>query len=127
MMGDCSAGFITTVLPATRAAAVIPVRIASGKFQGAMTTATPRGREKLPFRFAGPAARPRARQGPHPPGVVVAETDRFGDVGVGLAPRLAPLVALPPRHLKPPLAHFGRRQLDVLGPELRLGARPFPM
>jgi len=40
----CSAGFITTVLPVTTAATVIPVRIASGKFQGAMTTATPRGR-----------------------------------------------------------------------------------
>jgi hypothetical protein len=40
--GDCSAGIITTVLPATSAAVDIPVRIASGKFQGAMTTATPR-------------------------------------------------------------------------------------
>jgi len=37
--GDCSAGFITTVLPVTTAATVIPARIASGKFHGAMTTA----------------------------------------------------------------------------------------
>ena len=43
MTGDCSAGFITTVLPVTSAAAVMPVRIASGKFHGAMTAATPRG------------------------------------------------------------------------------------
>ena len=38
----CSAGFIKTVLPTTAAAAVIPVKIASGKFHGAITTATPR-------------------------------------------------------------------------------------
>ena len=37
----CSAGFIKTVLPTTAAAAVIPVKIASG-FHGAITTATPR-------------------------------------------------------------------------------------
>ena len=40
---DCSAGFMTTVLPVTRAAAVMPHRMASGKFHGAITTATPRG------------------------------------------------------------------------------------
>ncbi len=31
-------GFRTTVLPATSAAVVMPARIASGKFQGGMTT-----------------------------------------------------------------------------------------
>ena len=41
---DCSAGFMTTELPVANAATVMPVRIASGKFQGAMTTTTPRGR-----------------------------------------------------------------------------------
>ena len=41
--GVCSAGFTITVLPATSAALVMPVRMASGKFHGAMTTATPRG------------------------------------------------------------------------------------
>ena len=41
--GDCSAGLRTTVLPATSAATVMPVGIANGKFQGGMTTATPRG------------------------------------------------------------------------------------
>src|SRR5256885_75092 len=40
---DCSAGFMTTVLPVTSAALVMPHRIASGKFQGAITMATPRG------------------------------------------------------------------------------------
>ena len=43
MTGVGSAGFTITVLPATRAAVVMPVRMASGKFHGAMTTATPRG------------------------------------------------------------------------------------
>ena len=42
MTGDCSAGFITTAFPVTRAAAVMPQRIASGKFHGAITAATPR-------------------------------------------------------------------------------------
>ena len=42
MTGDCSAGLSTTVLPVTIAATVIPVGIASGKFQGGITTATPR-------------------------------------------------------------------------------------
>ena len=36
-------GLSTTVLPATSAAVVMPVRIASGKFHGGITTATPRG------------------------------------------------------------------------------------
>ena len=41
---DRSAGFITTVVPVTSAAVVIPAGIASGKFHGAMTETTPRGR-----------------------------------------------------------------------------------
>ena len=43
MPGVCSAGFTTTVLPVTSAAVVMPVQIASGKFHGLITTATPRG------------------------------------------------------------------------------------
>ena len=43
MTGDCSAGLRITVFPATSAATVMPLGIASGKFQGGMTTATPRG------------------------------------------------------------------------------------
>ncbi len=39
----CSAGFMITVLPVTSAAVVMPQRIAIGKFQGAITSATPRG------------------------------------------------------------------------------------
>ena len=44
MTGDCSAGLSKAAFPAASAATVIPVGIASGKFQGGMITATPRGR-----------------------------------------------------------------------------------
>jgi hypothetical protein len=43
MPGVCSAGLTMTVLPVTSAATVMPQQIASGKFHGLMTTATPRG------------------------------------------------------------------------------------
>ena len=42
--GVCSAGFATTVLPVTNAAATCPMNIASGKFHGLMHTHTPRPR-----------------------------------------------------------------------------------
>ncbi len=42
MTADCSDGFMIAQLPATSAAAVMPQRIASGKFQGAMIAAIPR-------------------------------------------------------------------------------------
>ncbi len=38
----CSAGFAITLLPAARAAATCPAKIASGKFHGLMHTNTPR-------------------------------------------------------------------------------------
>jgi hypothetical protein len=37
-------GFKIAVLPVTRVAAVIPIAIAQGKFQGGITAPTPRGR-----------------------------------------------------------------------------------
>ncbi len=43
MPGVCSAGFTMVVLPVTRAATVMPQQMASGKFHGEITTATPRG------------------------------------------------------------------------------------
>ena len=43
LAGDCSAGFRTAALPAASAAAVMPQGIASGKFHGEITAATPRG------------------------------------------------------------------------------------
>ena len=44
MAGVCSAGLKQTALPAARAAVTIPVGMASGKFHGAITAATPRAR-----------------------------------------------------------------------------------
>ena len=42
MAGVCGAGLATTVLPATKAAATWPKKIASGKFHGAIAIHTPR-------------------------------------------------------------------------------------
>ena len=53
MPGVCSAGLNTTVLPVTSAAVTMPVGIASGKFQGAMTTPTPRGWYRYSFASPG--------------------------------------------------------------------------
>ena len=55
MIDDCSAGFITTVLPVASAAEVMPAKIASGKFHGAITAATPRGKKSE--RFSSPGTR----------------------------------------------------------------------
>ena len=43
MIGVCSAGLASTALPAARAAAIWPVKIASGKFHGLMQVQMPRG------------------------------------------------------------------------------------
>ena len=40
---DSSDGFSTTVFPATNAAAVMPVAIAAGKFQGGIAAPAPNG------------------------------------------------------------------------------------
>ena len=72
--------------------------MASGKFHGAMTTATPRGRQSkcgCPRRGAStlrPLGEPLRLLG-----VVVAEVDGLAHVGVGLAPGLAGLEDLPGR------------------------------
>jgi hypothetical protein len=42
--GVCSAGLKRTALPVTSAALTMPVGMASGKFQGAITAPMPRGR-----------------------------------------------------------------------------------
>ena len=42
--GVCSAGLASTVLPAASAAAICPVKMASGKFQGLMQATTPSAR-----------------------------------------------------------------------------------
>jgi hypothetical protein len=45
--GVCSAGLASTTLPAPRAAATWPVKMASGKFQGLMQTTGPSGGEQI--------------------------------------------------------------------------------
>mmetsp|Transcript_3306 Transcript_3306/g.10319 ORF Transcript_3306/g.10319 Transcript_3306/m.10319 type:complete len:268 (-) Transcript_3306:91-894(-) len=57
--GVCSAGFITTGLPVTSAALLMPHRMAKGKFHGAMMAATPRGR--CASTFSSPRKRPSWR------------------------------------------------------------------
>ena len=47
--GVCSAGFASTALPAASAAAIWPVKIASGKFHGLMHTKVPRPRSSRWF------------------------------------------------------------------------------
>ncbi len=66
--GVCSAGLATTALPAASAAAIWPVKIASGKFHGEMQAKTPRPRNSIslrspagPGRGVGPAKSARAR------------------------------------------------------------------
>ena len=88
--GVLSAGFTMTVLPVTIAAAVMPVQMASGKFHGLMTTATPRG--WCQTSSSSPMKRPsraRLEDADRLAGVVLAEVDRLADVGIGLAPDLA--------------------------------------
>ena len=53
--GVCSADLATTVLPVTSAAAIWPVKIASGKFHGEMQAITPRARVSCSTLAACPA------------------------------------------------------------------------
>ena len=79
-----------TALPATMAADAIPVRMASGKFHGAMITPSPRGRQcwKLDSPAAAWVRRGRGQLA-HDSGIIVAEINRFGHVGIRLRPVLA--------------------------------------
>ncbi len=57
MSGVCSAGFATTALPAAKAAATWPTKIASGKFHGLMHTKGPRpARNRRLVSPVGPAS-----------------------------------------------------------------------
>jgi len=66
-MGVCSAGLASTGLPAASAAAIWPVKIASGKFHGDMQANGPRARSSSvlrspvgPLRVTGSANSRRA-------------------------------------------------------------------
>jgi hypothetical protein len=73
--GVCSAGFASTALPAASAAAIWPVKIASGKFHGLMQAKTPR---------AGWAVGDAG-------GVVAQEIHRLAQFGHGIGQGLAGL------------------------------------
>ena len=90
MVGVSLDGLITTVLPVTSAATVMPAMIASGKFHGGIITPTPSGRYTISSLLArhlhhwigmGKAL--------HLARVVFAEIDGFANVGVGFGPGLA--------------------------------------
>ena len=69
------------------------MQMASGKFHGLMTTATPLG--LVPGLVELADERPEAllsEQGHGAAGVVLAEVDRLADVAVGVAPGLAVLL-----------------------------------
>ena len=94
---------------------VMPVRMASGKFQGAITTATPRG--KCKNRFSSPGtSRPALRlQGDGLAGVEFAKVDGFANVGVCFAPLFAAFVDFPSGQLKAAFAHDLRRAAQIFG------------
>ena len=91
--GVCSAGLASTALPAASAAAIWPVKMASGKFHGLMQAKTPRPCSDSwlvsptgPVRTVGP---PNSRLGQH--GVVAAEVDGLAHLGDAVVQRLAGL------------------------------------
>ena len=112
MVGVSLDGLITTVLPATSAATVMPTRIASGKFHGGMITPTPSGRySSSSFSPGNLHHRIGLGQAQHLARVVLAEIDGFGNIGVRFRPRFAGFVDQPGVELKLALANQrGRAQ-----------------
>ena len=91
--GVCSAGLASTALPAASAAAIWPVKIASGKFHGLMQANTPRPCSASwlvsptgPVSVSGPR---ELALGQH--GVVAAEVGRLAHLGDAVGQRLAGL------------------------------------
>ena len=91
--GVCSAGFASTALPAASAAAIWPVKMANGKFQGLMQQNTPR-----PCSFSsllspvGPGRRtPAPNSWRRAIGVVAQEVDRLAHFGNAVWNRAAAL------------------------------------
>ena len=101
----------------------MPHGIASGKFQGAITAATPRGASASCCARPAPARARGPLRGERLEGVVLEEVDRLAHVAVGLGPRLRALADLERRQLEPALAQKLRRPPQHLG---ALGRRPVP-
>ena len=98
--GDCSAGLSTTVLPVTRAATVMPQGMARGKFHGRNDHGDAAWNVLAGVGLTGNIAAAGFGQADHLPGIELAKIDRLGNVGVGLAPRLAALEDLPGSQLE---------------------------
>ena len=118
--GVCSAGLAITALPAARAAATCPVKIASGKFQGLMQAKTPRPAQAQLVALAG-RARKRHRSGKlgaRQLGVIAQEIDGLPKVGHARsrgscrprAPRGRQGAACPPRRDRRPPRESRRGQ-----------------
>ena len=93
---DCSAGFMMTVLPVTRAAVSCRRGSPAENSRGDDDRDAARFIEIFVV-LAGRVAAWRHGQPEHFPGIVIAKIDRLGDVGVRFAPRFAALVAPPTR------------------------------
>ena len=112
------------MLPATSAATVMPQGIASGKFQGGITTATPRAMVLGEIRLAGNVAVPRLGQADHLAGVELAEVDRLGDVAVGLGHGLPHSKTSHAGQLEPPLRKIAAARIKTAARSLSRRARP---
>ena len=115
MTGDCSAGFTITGFPVTSAPSVIPQQIASGKFHGEITTATPRGWYHVSSSSPMNApSRVRSNKCIASRRVVLAEVDRLARVRVRLAPRLPRLLDHDRGKLIPPRPHPAAASVSTL-------------
>ena len=109
MTDDCSAGFMMTVLPVTSAAAVMPREDRQREIPRRDDDGDAARLVEVAVVLAGHVAVLRRAELQHLERVVVAEVDRLGDVGVGLAPRLAALVDDPRGQLEAALRGTARR------------------
>ncbi len=109
MIGVCSAGLASTGLPAASAAAIWPVKMASGKFHGAMAANGPRARSSMVLVSpVGPFERLRlAEQAAGFDRIVAQEIDGLAHVAQRVGQRLAGFA-----HDARPSAARGRARTD---------------
>ena len=126
MSGVAGAGFATTALPATSAAVICPVKIASGKFHGLMQTNTPRPWSESVLRSpVGPGKLQRRAEGlAAARGVVAAEIHRFAQLRHGIRQRLAGLAHQQAQELAAPLLQQLRGLLQARRAHRRRGRIP---
>ena len=124
MVGVSLEGLMTTVLPVTSAATVMPARIASGKFHGGITTPDAQRQIDHFIALAGHLHHGlRAGQAQHLARVVFAEIDGFGDFGFGFGPGLAGFEHQPGVELELALAQNRARRRAVMRMRSSAGVR----